>query len=148
MSRPAARTWLPPRSQTAHQSCPTSAKLPHTVCLCPSAWRRPPEPPPRHFRSFSLLLPAFFLIGPRWLLSRLLPAGAWPLPARCRCFHRSLLPLFLQVSSCLSPCLLDFPHDPLLRPVRFQYLDEYRIDRLQVSWDSVRKIRLSLAVRR
>src|SRR6267378_6573871 len=52
--------------------------------------------------------------------------------------------LFMSISSCLP----DFAHDPLLTAVRFQCLDEYRSDRLQVSWDSVRKIRLSLAVRR
>src|SRR6266436_5022321 len=79
-------------------------------------------------------------------------------PSSCsRLAVASPMPLFPPVTTAtfpsslfmfISPCLPDFAHDPLLRAVRFQYLDEYRSDRLQVSWDSARKIRLSLAVRR
>ena len=43
--------------------------------------------------SVSLALPNF-VPGPPG--ASLLPAGAWPSPARCRCFHRSPPPLFLR----------------------------------------------------
>src|SRR6266567_1972498 len=75
------------------------------------------------------------------------PEMATLAPSSCRRLAvASPMPLFLPVTTAtfplnlfmfISPCLLYFPHDPCLRLVRFQYLDEYRSDRLQVSWDWV-----------
>ena len=67
--------------------------------------------------SVSLALPNF-VPGPPG--ASLLPAGAWPSPARCRCFHRSPPPLFLRVSSYQSPSLcrilcLALPEHPYRR---------------------------------
>src|SRR6516225_10878962 len=105
MSRPAAPTSPLRRSRTARQFCPTSAKPPHTTCRLPQCSPRPPAPPPCHFRSFSPLHPVSSYYDPRWLLSLLLLAGVWPLPARYRCFLRSRLPPCLRISSYQSPCV-------------------------------------------
>src|SRR3981189_1166953 len=79
-------------------------------------------------------------------------------PSSCRRLAvASPMPLFPPVTTAtfpsslfmfISPCLPDFPHDPLCRPEGFQHLDDHRSDRMQVSRDSVRKIRFFLAAGR